>query len=343
MHAQFTVDGTTGLFFRDGTNAAWKSWLIATSYNDGSEISFIPSSNTSGTPTWGTTAMVIQGTGKVGIGTTSPGYRLVVNSGTDGISAGIAGSTYGIRFDNGGSFSSGMSTIHGVDSTLVGSYQSIMINGLNVRFGTSATERMRVSDSGFLKVSNTGAYFTATTTPTHEIKSDANDDTLRIFNSNTSYNAAIIQARGSRNTTNASWYFLQCYNDGSGLNKLLIADSGNVTNTNGSYGAFSDIKLKENITDATPKLDKLMQVKIRNYNLIGSEEKQIGVIAQELEEVFPGMIEESNDKDGEGNDLGTTTKSVKYSVFVPMLIKALQEANAKITALEEILQRNNIQ
>ena len=206
----------------------------------------------------------------------------------------------------------------------------------------SNTERMRLSNTGFLKISNTGAYFTATTTPVHEIKSDANDDTFRIFNSNTSYSSALIQVRGSRNTTASNWYFFQCYNDGSGLNKLLIADSGNVTNTNGSYGAFSDIKLKENIVDTTPKLDDLLKVKIRNYNLIGDETKQIGVIAQELEEVFPGMIEETEDKDGEGNNLGTTTKSVKYSVFVPMLVKALQEANAKITALEEKLERNNI-
>ena len=86
--------------------------------------------------------------GNVGIGTTSPSYKLVVNSGTDGVSAGIAGSTYGIRFDNGGTFSSGMSTIHGVDSTLTGSYQPIMLNGSDVRFGISGTERMRITSAG---------------------------------------------------------------------------------------------------------------------------------------------------------------------------------------------------
>jgi hypothetical protein len=86
----------------------------------------------------------------LGIGTSSPAYKLVVNSGVDGISAGIAGSTYGIRFDNGGTFSSGMSTIHGVDATLVGSYQPLRINGSDLRFATSATERMRLDASGNL-------------------------------------------------------------------------------------------------------------------------------------------------------------------------------------------------
>ena len=42
------------------------------------------------------------------------------------------------------------------------------------------------------------------------------------------------------------------------------------------------------------------------------------------------MVEESPDKDLEGNDLGTTTKQVKYSVFVPILIKAIQELSAKV-------------
>jgi hypothetical protein len=45
------------------------------------------------------------------------------------------------------------------------------------------------------------------------------------------------------------------------------------------------------------------------------------------------MIDETPDRDAEGNDLGTTTKSVKYSVFVPMLIKAMQEQQAIIESL----------
>ena len=92
---------------------------------------------------------------------------------------------------------------------------------------------------------------------------------------------------------------------------------------------MNDIELlKENIVDTSPKLADLMQVKVRNYNLIGETTRQIGVVAQELETVFPAMIDESSDRDKEGNDLGTTTKSVKYSVFVPMLIKAIQELKA---------------
>lgn len=131
----------------------------------------------------------------------------------------------------------------------------------------------------------------------------------------------------------SSGNFLTCGD--TGANRLVILGSGNVQNVNNSYGAISDLKLKENITDATPKLDKLNQVRIVNYRLKSDpDHKQLGVIAQELEQVFPGMVEETPDRDAEGNDLGTVTKSVKYSVFVPMLIKALQELTAKVAALE---------
>lgn len=132
----------------------------------------------------------------------------------------------------------------------------------------------------------------------------------------------------SRNATSGVAQFF----GSSGENRLL--GTGAIQNTLNSYGSISDIKLKENIVDATPKLEKLNQVRIVNFNLIGSEQKQIGVIAQELEQIFPGLVDNNQDEDSEGNDLGTTTKSVKYSVFVPMLIKAIQEQQAIIESLE---------
>ena len=50
------------------------------------------------------------------------------------------------------------------------------------------------------------------------------------------------------------------------------------------------------------------------------------------------IVGEVTDEDGnvkiEKVDLGTTTKSVKYSVFVPMLIKAVQELKAEIEELK---------
>ena len=110
------------------------------------------------------------------------------------------------------------------------------------------------------------------------------------------------------------------------VTNIIIYGNGNIQNANNSYGAISDASLKENVVDATPKLDDLLKVKIKNFNLISDEskEKQIGVIAQELQTVFPGMV--TTDQEGK---LG-----VKYSVFVPILIKAIQELSAKVLILE---------
>jgi hypothetical protein len=115
--------------------------------------------------------------------------------------------------------------------------------------------------------------------------------------------------------------------------RFQIRSDGSCYNGTGTYGTISDAKLKENVVDATPKLDSLMQVRVVNYNRIGEARKELGVIAQELEQIFPNMIDEAEDLVN-GRPTGTTTKAVKYSVFVPMLIKAIQELKAEIDVLK---------
>ena len=221
---------------------------------------------------------------------------------------------------------------------------------------SGGTERMRITSAGYLKASNTGGY-TDVSSVRHEFINNQGGNLTTLFahshSTNPYGNQIFFTAAAPNNTTN---YFI--IGKDNVANRFIVYSNGNVVNTNNSYGALSDIKLKENITDASPKLDDLMQVKIRNYNLIGEETKQIGVVAQELEEVFPAMVSESPDfenqevpqLDGNGQevldengdvimttekvDLGTTTKSVKYSVFVPMLIKAMQEQQEIINDLK---------
>jgi len=107
--------------------------------------------------------------------------------------------------------------------------------------------------------------------------------------------------------------------------EFRVKGDGDAENTNNSYGAISDERLKENIADATPKLEKLKQVQIKTYNLKAHpDKKQIGVIAQELESVFPSLVKDNDDG----------YKTVKYSVFVPMLIKAMQEQQEQIESLK---------
>jgi hypothetical protein len=114
-----------------------------------------------------------------------------------------------------------------------------------------------------------------------------------------------------------------------------VATNGNVENTNNSYGALSDLKLKENIVDANSQWDDLKSLQVRNYNFKeGQTHTQIGLVAQEVELVSPGLVSESPDRDEDGNDLGTVTKSVNYSVLYMKAVKALQEAMERIETLE---------
>jgi hypothetical protein len=79
-------------------------------------------------------------------------------------------------------------------------------------------------------------------------------------------------------------------------------------------------------------------LRVRKYNFKeGQTHTQIGLIAQEVELVSPGLVSETPDRDEEGNDLGTVTKSVNYSVLYMKAVKALQEAMERIEVLEQRL------
>jgi len=123
-------------------------------------------------------------------------------------------------------------------------------------------------------------------------------------------------------------------NVGSIYNKVFKIDAcGNVTNYTGIYGAVSDSRLKENIVNCSPKLEDLLKVRVVNYNLKGPDSsKYIGVVAQELEELFPELVAETNTHE--------RFKTVNYSNLTILLIKAFQEQQILInnlnTSLEEL-------
>jgi hypothetical protein len=201
-----------------------------------------------------------------------------------------------------------------------------------VTSGSASVERMRITSGGYLKASNNGTYINGATSTFHSLEQSGTTDVALYAYNGYVGNGNVILARGYSNNTSGSLFL--GYSSILGDYTIRIFSNGNIQNTNNSYGSLSDIKLKENIIDTSSKLEDLLKVRIVNYNLIGHETKQIGVIAQELEKIFPSMIDEIIDTDEMGNDLGTTTKSVKYSVFVPMLIKAIQEQQAQIEELK---------
>ena len=78
----------------------------------------------------------------------------IFRNNSNGTNVSIGGTTYGIRIDNGGAFSSGRSTIYGVDNTFVGSYQPLGLQGSTVYIGTSNTDIVTVASSGVTIATN---------------------------------------------------------------------------------------------------------------------------------------------------------------------------------------------
>ena len=131
--------------------------------------------------------------------------------------------------------------------------------------------------------------------------------------------------------------------DHNGTVVLLIASTGNITNTNNSYGAISDLKLKENISAASSQWDDVKAIQVKKYSLKSdnlSSANQLGVIAQDLEASGMGGLVENDvmpitGEDGIVDPTQTeTTKQVKYSVLYMKAVKALQEAMTRIESLE---------
>jgi hypothetical protein len=110
-------------------------------------------------------------------------------------------------------------------------------------------------------------------------------------------------------------------------NNVFIRGNGDIVNANGVYGTISDLRLKENISDARNYLSDLLKLRVVNYSLkeeASAVANKLGFIAQEVEQVFPKMVD--TDKED--------TKSIKISVLIPMLVKAIQELTARVQTLE---------
>jgi hypothetical protein len=117
-----------------------------------------------------------------------------------------------------------------------------------------------------------------------------------------------------------------------GTNTYAYVDKdGDFYNSSGSYGQISDLRVKENIVEARDYTEDLMKLRVVKYSLKKDQEQEatkLGFIAQEVEQVFPNMVQTT--ETDEIKDL----KSIKMSVLIPMLVKTIQEQEKRIKELE---------
>ena len=93
---------------------------------------------------------------------------------------------------------------------------------------------------------------------------------------------------------------------------------------NGSVTANSDARLKDDIETIDDGLEKVLQLRGVSYIKKDSGRREVGVIAQEVEEVIPEVVRTNEDG----------IKSVSYGNMVSVLIEAVKELTEKVESLE---------
>jgi hypothetical protein len=273
----------------------------------------------------GTTAITVDTSQNVGIGTTSPATKLDVLSSTDlkvRIKTSGASSTAGLDI-------AGANATVDTDNVILyqgGSKECYLYNRASsyMVLGTANTERMRILSGGQVCVATTsslGGNFNVDCT---------NGASFSAYvKSNTSGGAALAVNAQSPCTTHVQWY-----NSGT--------PTGSVT-TNGasavSYNTTSDYRLKENIAPMTGALAKVAQLNPVTYKWKLDGANGQGFIAHELQAIVPDCV--TGEKDAVDADGNPKYQGIDTSYLVATLTSAIQELKAindsltaRIVALE---------
>jgi hypothetical protein len=242
----------------------------------------------------GTTAVTIDASGNVGIGTSSPS--------TLGLTVYKASGSSGCRYSSG--TNNFEISINGVDAYVA--------NGANgpLQFWTNGSERMRIDSDGVVYQNCTG------------VTGDAPNNAGGVLtqpNGNTKVRA---QSNGQ-----AAFQF---YSPGGGTGSPVGSVAINASST--SYNTSSDYRLKQDVEPMTGALNMVAQLKPVTYTWKNTGEAGQGFIAHELQAVVPDCVTGEKDAvDAEGNPV---YQGIDTSFLVATLTAAIQEQQAIITDLK---------
>jgi Chaperone of endosialidase len=248
----------------------------------------------------------------VGIGTTSPSYKLSVN-GT------AVGSAVWANVNNTDTTSGALGGFFGSNGAVnavmyASSYAGYGTYGMTTNhpmvFITNNTERMRIDTSGNMLVNTT------TNSP----------DLGRIT---VAYSTGVNNGIGF--VANSTIGMSACTFRNPNGQVGAIVTSGSTT----TYSTSSDYRLKENVTPMTTGLEKISALKPVYFDWISDKSTGEGFIAHELQAVIPQAV--TGEKDAVNEDGSIKTQGVDYSKIVVHLVAALQELSAKVTALEAMI------
>ena len=241
-------------------------------------------------------------TGKVGIGTSSPTSMLTVSSGVQGVSG---GSDAAVRLIN--NFDNPIN-----EWVIEPQRQGVSNTGLSIRDVTDSRTDMSFIGNGRVDIGtgsfSNGAKLTLSYTSTTE-------QGLRLADTVTSGTHTQVQ-------------FLR---GGTQCGKIECANQAST-----AYVTSSDYRMKDNVNyswDATKKLKQLKPAEFTWKEEFDTDKTQVqGFLAHEVSSIVPEAI--SGEKDAVDDDGNAVYQGIDQSKLVPLLVKTIQELEARITALE---------
>jgi hypothetical protein len=270
------------------------------------------------------TAITIDSSENVGIGTTTPGSY---NSGADDLviaTTGATGITIASGTSNNGSlfFADGTS---GADQYR-GYIQYEQTNNA-MAFGTNGAERMRIDSAGAIRLANTSMNIDNSGNTATGLSVQSTGVThIATSGNNTSL---VIQRVSDTGTDNAIFFMYGSAGVG----------SVQVTSSSTAYNTSSDYRLKTAVNydwDATTRLKQLKPARFK-WIVDGDDAVPVdGFLAHEAQTVVPEAVTGThNEVDDDGN---AVMQGIDQSKIVPLLVKSLQEAITKIETLEAKVQ-----